>query len=137
VHGRNSFEDQPHSPRRKRVVLNRATARVATDPGNPNATLWNPDGASFEQACAHAGVTSGNLAIIGGPGVFAMFFDRYETFWLSQARGVHMPDGEPVFPGVPAQTPQQVLASHGLFARETRVLDAEHDVVVTAWRRGQ
>jgi hypothetical protein len=137
VHGRNSFEDQPNSPQRKRIVLHRATAALAPDPANPNAVLWNPDGASFAQACARAGVYSGTVAVIGGPGVFEMFFDRLETFWLSQAPHVHLPDGEPVFPGVPARTPQQILASHGLVAREVRVLDAAHDVTVTAWRRAR
>src|ERR1700754_1863746 len=76
VHGRNSFEDQPNSPRRKRIVLTRSVAALSVDPDNPKATLWNPAGASFEQACAQAGVVIGTAAIIGGPGVFAMFFGR-------------------------------------------------------------
>lgn len=135
VHGRNSFEDQPNSPQRKRIILHRATAGLTADPTNPKATLWNPDGASFEQACEHVGVRTGKVAIIGGPGVFAMFYDRYDTFWLSQAPHVHVPDGEAVFPGVPARTPQQILGSHGLRAGEVRILDAEHDVSVTAWNR--
>jgi hypothetical protein len=81
------------------------------------------------------GVRDGLIAVIGGPQIFAMFFDRFETFWLSQAPRVHLPDGQPCFPGVPAQTPQQVLGDHGLRAAEVVVLDAEHDVTVTAWRR--
>jgi dihydrofolate reductase len=135
VHGRNSYEDQPNSPQRKRIILSRATAGLAADSANPKATLWNPDGASFEQACEHAGVRSGKVAVIGGPDVFAMFLDRYDVFWLSQARGVHLPDGEPCFPGVPQRTPQQILERHGLTADEVRVLDAKHGVSVTAWRR--
>src|SRR5271168_2287398 len=85
VHGRNSFEDQPNSPKRKRIVLTRDIAAIAPDPSNPKATLWNPSGASFEAACAQAGVRSGTIAIIGGPYVFGMFMDRYDTFWLSLA----------------------------------------------------
>src|SRR6201986_5145865 len=50
VHGRRSFEDQPNSPRRRRIVLTRAIASVAPDPSNPKATLWNPRGAAFEAA---------------------------------------------------------------------------------------
>ncbi|MGB3865085.1 MAG: dihydrofolate reductase, partial [Xanthobacteraceae bacterium] len=38
-------------------------------------------------------------------------------------------------PGVPARTPQAVLSAHGLKATETTVLDPEHQVTVTAWRR--
>ena len=56
LHGRNSYEDQPNSPRRKRLILTRKVRAIAPDPSNPNATLWNPAGASFEAACAQAGI---------------------------------------------------------------------------------
>lgn len=135
VHGRNSYEEQPNSPRRKRVILTRRTSAIAPDPANPNATLWNPAGASFEAACDHASVGAGPVAIIGGPGVFGMFMDRYETFWLSEAPRVRLADGEPVFPGVPQRSPQQVLASHGLHAGPAQILDPANDVRVTPWRR--
>ena len=135
VHGRNSFEDQPNSPKRKRIVLTRGIGAVAPDPSNPKATLWNPAGASFEAACEHAGVRWGTIAIIGGPYVFGMFMDRYDTFWLSLAPQVRLPVGEPCFPGVPAQSPQQILAAHGLKAGDARILDAANDVSVTPWRR--
>ena len=136
LHGRNSYEDQPNSPRRKRVILTHEVEAIATAPFNPKATMWNPAGANFEAACEHAGVRDGTVAIIGGPGVFGMFMDRYEVFWLSQAPHVHVPDGEPCFPGVPAQTPQQVLQSHGLRAGQAQLLDPAADVTVTPWRRG-
>lgn len=135
VHGRRSFEDQPQSPARRRIILTGAVGSVAPDPSNSLATLWNPAGARFADACAQASVSSGTIAVIGGPGVFAMFLDRYDTFWLSQAPHVHLPDGQPCFPGVPEQSPQRILASHGLVAAEVRRLDADHDVTVTAWRR--
>jgi hypothetical protein len=136
VHGRNSYEDQPNSPRRKRIILTRKIGSLAPDPSNPKATLWNPEGASFEAACNAAGVHSGTVAIIGGPGVFGMFMDRYDTFWLSMAPRVRLPGGEPCFPGVPRHSPQQVLAAHGLRAGEAQVLDHARDVSVTPWRRG-
>jgi dihydrofolate reductase len=135
VHGRHSFEDQPNSPRRKRIAVTRTIEAIAPDPANPKATLWNPAGARFEAACEHAGVLSGTVAIIGGPSVFGMFMDRYDTFWLSLAPHVRLPGGEPCFPGVPAQSPQQVLAAHGLRAGETQMLDAINEVSVTPWRR--
>jgi hypothetical protein len=135
VHGRNSFEDQPNSPKRMRLVLTRGIGAVAPDPANSKATLWNPAGASFEAACEQAGVRSGTVAIIGGPYVFGMFMDRYDTFWLSMAPRVTLPGGEPCFPGVPAQSPQQILAAHGMNAGEAQILDASHDVSVTPWRR--
>lgn len=135
VHGRHSREDQQNSPRRKRIVLTRAIPNLAPDPSNARATLWNPAGASFEAACERAGVYSGAIAIIGGPGVFDMFMDRYSTFWLSQAPRVRLPGGEPCFPGVPRQSPQDILAAHGLRAGESQILDAAEAVSVTPWRR--
>ena len=141
VHGRKSFEDQPNSPKRTRIILSHTVKTMAPDPSNPKATLWNPAGASFEEACEQAGVRRGIAAIIGGPDVFAMFLDRYDVFFLSQAPHVVVPNGQGCFPGIldvsgaPARTPQQILADHGLTAAEVQVLDAAHDVVVTAWRR--
>jgi len=135
VHGRHSYEDQPNSPQRKRIIGNRSIAATARGPANPNALLWNPAGASFEAACEQAGVTSGTVAIIGGPGVFDMFMDRYDTFWLSQAPKIRLPGGEPCFPGVPAHTPQAILASHGLKPGKAEVLDPTNAVSVTPWRR--
>ena len=135
VHGRHSYEDQPNSPRRKRIIVTRSIAAVAPDPSNPKATLWNPAGAAFEAACDHAGVHSGTAAVIGGPDVFGMFMDRYDTFWLSQAPRVRLPGGEPCFPGVPERSPQAILAAHGLKAGEAQILDPAGGVSVTPWRR--
>jgi dihydrofolate reductase len=135
VHGRHSGEQQPNSPKRTRIILTRKVATLAPDPVNPKATLWNPAGSTFEQAAEAAGVRSGMVAIIGGPAVFGMFLDRYDTFWLSQAPRVKIPGGEGCFPGVPARTPQQILESHGLKADAPQLLDKSGDVTVTPWRR--
>jgi dihydrofolate reductase len=135
VHGRHSHEDQPNSPDRKRIVVTRKVAAVEPDPSIPNALLWNPARAPFEEACKSAGVTAGTVAIIGGPAVFEMFMDRYDTFWLSEAPNVRLPGGEPCFPGVGPRTPQQVLAAHGLKPGKAEILDPADDVSVTPWRR--
>jgi len=135
VHGRHSREDQPNSPKRRRIVATRGVAAVAADAANSNATLWNPTGAAFESAAEFAGVRSGIVAIIGGPEIFAMFMDRYDTFWLSQAPNVRLPGGEGCFPGVPARTPQHILGSHGLTAGEPQILEPADGVSVTPWRR--
>src|SRR5262249_62337951 len=95
-----------------------------------------PRGARFGRPCGRAGVPSGAVAIIGGPGVFDMFMNRYDTFWLSVAPKVRLPGGEPCFPGVGPRTPQQVLASHGLKPGEAEMLDPAGAVSVTPWRRG-
>ena len=135
VHGRHSHEGQPNSPRRRRIVVTRTVDSLADDPSNPKAVLWNPATTSFEAACARAGVQAGRIAIIGGPDVFDMFMNRYDTFWLSQAPNVRLPGGEPAFSGVPQQTPQQVFADHGLKAGTSQILDAPNDVTVTPWQR--
>lgn len=136
VHGRNSFEDQPRSRQRRRLVLTHAVAKVAPDPSNPKAVLWNPAGAGFAEACAAAGVTAGMAAVIGGPAVFAMFLDRYDTFWLSQAPEVRLPGGRPAF-DLPGRAAEDVLKEHGLAPAEIRLLDPAHQVTLTAWRRPQ
>lgn len=136
VHGRHSHEDQSHSNERTRVVLSRAVPSLAPDTDYPHATLWNPAGASFEQACAAAGVApSAKIAVIGGPHVYALFLGRYDVFWLSQAHGVRIENGLGVFPDIPMRTPQDILTTSGLHAAETRVIDATPRVDLTAWRR--
>ena len=135
VHGRHSQEDQPNSLLRNRIIVTRTVGTMARDPSNPKGTLWNPAGATFEAACHQAGLDSGTIAIIGGPDVFGMFMDRYDTFWLSQASRVRLPGGEPCFPGVPRQSPQEILAAHGLRAGEAQILEPANGVSVTPWRR--
>lgn len=137
VHGRNSGDSDPHSISRRRVIVTRSIERSAPHPDIPNAVLWNPAGAMFEEACSAVSVTAGTVAVIGGPAVFAMFAQRYDVFWLSQAHRAQMPGGEGVFPGVPEHSPQTILTSWGLSADVPRVLDAENDVTVTPWRRVQ
>ena len=95
LHGRNSYEDQPNSPSRPRIILTRKVAAIAPDPSNPRATLWNPAGASFEAACERAGVHAGTVAVIGGPAVFGMFMDRYDVVWVPVAPRVTLPGGGP------------------------------------------
>jgi hypothetical protein len=97
-------------------------------------TLWNPAGASFEQACAEAGVVTGMAAVIGGPDVFRMFLSRYDTFWLSYAPGVRIAGGQPAF-GLAGRAADDVLREHGLIPEETRPLDPADGVTLTAWRR--
>jgi len=135
VHGRPSGEEQPNSPKRTRIILTRKVPALAPDPANPRATLWNPAGSTFEKAAEATGVRSGLVAIIGGPDVFGLFMDSYDTFWLSLAPKVRIPDGDGCFPGVPARTPQQILAARGLKEGEPQLIDAAENVTVTPWRR--
>jgi hypothetical protein len=46
-----------------------------------------------------------------------------------------LPGGRPVFPDVPAQTPEAVLARHGLEPGERQMLDQARGVSLVSWRR--
>ena len=81
------------------------------------------------------GIPDGSIGVIGGTEVFGIFLDRYDIFYLSRAPGVRLPGGRPVFPEVPARTPEQVLARHGLDRGQRQVLDTEKDVAVVSWHR--
>lgn len=136
VQGRHSHEHQPKSALRPRIILTRKQPGLARDPVDAKAVLWNPTGESFERALDMLGPPNNRIGIIGGTECFGLFLDRYDVFFLSRAPGVRLPNGRPVFPGVPEMTPEEVMAQHGLQAAERQVLDAAHAIAVTAWRRG-
>ena len=135
VHGRHSHEGQPHSPLRRRLIATRKVPALAPDPGNSRAWFWNPAGASLDEALAAVGVADARVGVIGATGVFGLFLDRYDAFYLSRAAGVRLPGGRPVFPGVPARTPEEVLASHGLVRGGRHSLDRANGVTIDTWRR--
>jgi dihydrofolate reductase len=96
--------------------------------------LWNPMGASLAQAWDALKV-EGTLAVVGGTDVFGLFLAHgYDDFFLSRAPA-SVPDGRPVFPGVPAQTPEDVLAAHDMIKRSERVLDDRAAVMLAQWSR--
>jgi dihydrofolate reductase len=130
VNGRHSQECQPNSMSRRRLVVTRQVAGLAADPDNSKARLWNPAGASFEAACAALGLSSGTVAVIGGPQVYTLFLKLgYDCFHLSRAVKVHLPGGLPLFGG----DPDAALAAAGLKARPTLWL--EDGLTLTDWER--
>jgi dihydrofolate reductase len=135
VHGRHSHERQPHSHLRRRLILTRHVSAIAANPSHEKALFWNPGGASFEQALAALGASGASVGVIGGTEVFGFFLDRYDVFYLSRAPGVRLPGGRPVFPEVPARTPEDVLASHGLVPGERQLLDPAKSLAVVNWQR--
>lgn len=134
ANGRHSAEGGPKEKARKRIVLSRRVHRIVHDPDNPNAILWNPATASFEEAWQKLNVDDGTLAVVGGTDVFALFLTiGYDTFYLSRAHA-SVPHGRPVFPGVGhGMTPEEPLRRHGLVLKSTRLLDAETDTVLEEW----
>jgi dihydrofolate reductase len=134
VHGRNSHEQQPSSDRRRRLILTRGVTALAEHPSIPLAHLWNPAGISFAEACRAIGVADGMAAVTGGAEVFRLFLDiGFDAFHLSRAGKARLPGGRPVFPEVPAVTPEHVLSSHGLRPGPVRVLDAKAEATLVTW----
>lgn len=134
VHGRNSAE-QPTSPDRFRLIATRQIEATATITDRPNALLWNPEGAPVEEALDDLGIEGGEIAIIGGTDIFGLFLPRYELFHLTRAPGVALPGGRPVFPQVPAQTPESLLEAAGLTPGPAHNLDQQSGVTVVTWHR--
>jgi dihydrofolate reductase len=135
VHGRHSQEQQARSPLRYRLILTRRVSGVAPHPSNPRARLWNPAGASLQEAMAALGTPGPNIGVIGGADVFASFLDRYDVFYLTRAPGVWLPGGRPVFPEVPASTPEELLAGHGFAPGPGVVLDPQRGLTMVGWLR--
>jgi dihydrofolate reductase len=136
VQGRHSGEGGSGEARRRRLILTRRIAQVAADPDNPNAVLWNPAGATLDEAWARLGLAGGTLAVIGGTDVFGLFLEHgYDAFHLSRAARAVLPGGRPVFPGVLERTPEQLLADHGLKPGPMQVLDRKAGLSLVTWRR--
>lgn len=132
VHGRHSQESHARSAGRRRVIATHRVPGLAAG-DTPHSILWNPQGTSFENAAAALGTTAGRVGVIGGTQVFGLFLPRYAAFHLSRVAGLHLPGGRPVFPGVPAQSPEAILRRHGYRAGPERPLDPARGASVTTW----
>jgi dihydrofolate reductase len=136
VHGRHSHEGGPRAARRRRLVVTRQIATLAPDASYPNALLWNPLGATLDQALLQLGVSDGTIAIIGGRDVFSLFLPLYDAFHLSRAANAKIPGGITVFTEVgPDATPEDVLARHGLRSGPRSDLDKSAGVTLVTWTR--
>jgi dihydrofolate reductase len=137
VHGRHSHEGGPRASKRYRLVLTRQIPALAPDPARSKSLLWNPHGATLEEAWARLGAPEGELAVIGGPEVYDHFLGvGYDVFHLSRAAGVRLPGGRPVFTKIgPKRTPEDVLTDHGLKPGPQRILDAAASATLVTWTR--
>ena len=136
AHGRNSYDHSLQAATWPRLILTRKIAALARDETSANVWHWNPAGAPLDEAWSKLGLSEGTLAVIGGPDVFGHFLEHgYDVFYLSRVADVRLPGGRPVFPQVPARTPEDLLASHGLKADAPKTLDAKSGVTLVAWRR--
>jgi dihydrofolate reductase len=135
VHGRHSHERYPPTAGKPRLIATRSVAALARDPDEASALLWNPAGATVAQAWDALGITGGVLVVIGGTEIFGLFLPYYDAFHLSRAPGITLPGGRPVFPQVPAQTPEQMLRAHGLAPGPERALDPARGLTLVTWER--
>lgn len=135
VHGRNSHENQPQSPRRRWLIATRTIASIASAPDQPQALLWNPAGISLEKAAEMLGVRHGTVAILGGTEIFGLFLPRYDVFYLSHVAGLRLPFGRAVFPQVPVRNPEAVLAASKLTRAAQQPLDLSRGVTLSTWVR--
>ena len=135
VNGRHSAEGDPNAMSRRRLVLTRQVANLAPDPDNPKARLWNPGGASLDDACAALDLSSGTVAVIGGPQVFTLFLRLgYDCFHLSRAINVRLPGGMPVFSREKfGGDPDATLSAAGLKSQPPARL--EDGLTLTDWAR--
>ena len=123
----------PNSHTRRRLILTRRVPDLRPDPDNPNTWLWNPAGATLDEACAAAGCGAGTLAIAGGTEVYSLFLTiGYDVFYLARAAEVRLPGGMPVFSqGRRGRSPEDTLREAGLKPAETCRL--EHEVSLVKW----
>ena len=74
------------------------------------------------------------MTVIGGTEPFGLFLDvGYDAFHLSKASKAQLPGGRPVFPGVPAQTPEHLLARRGMKPGPVRDLDKPMGLTLVTW----
>jgi hypothetical protein len=137
INGRHSQEGHANAVSRRRLVLTQQVDALAPDPDNPKARLWNPAGASLESACAALGLSSGTVAVIGGPQAFILFLKLgYDCFHLSRAVNVRLLGGLPVFGRERfGGDPDATLAAARLKARPPVWLG--EGLILTDWVRGE
>lgn len=133
VHGRHSQEHDKGSIYRRRIIVTRRVPALASDPSNPRTFFWNPAGATLEQALSTFGVPHRNIGVLGAADVFNIFLNRFNAFYLTRVTGVRLPGGRPVFHGVPPNTPEEVLATHGMALLRNEM--AIHGLTITNWQR--
>ena len=139
ANGRHSAERDPQTADKKRLTATRSVAELAPDPKRPHGLLWNPAGASFDEAWRRLGLSpDSTLAVVGGAELFAAFLViGYDTFFLTHCRSATVPGGRLTFPemeGRPDLTAQSVLTRHGYRMSAQHMLDAATDTVLEEWR---
>jgi dihydrofolate reductase len=132
IHGRNSFEGGLDVPGRHRVIVTRTVDAITAVSAPPYVLRWNPLGAAFADVLGALEITQGDIAVIGGTDVFNLFLHiGYDAFYLTTAGSACLPGGRPLFRGMPARSPRQILAGRSLLLKSERGL--ADNVVLEKW----
>lgn len=134
VLGRRAHRMRSNASGGNRLVVSSKAKGVEHHDG---AWWWNPRETPAEDALRRAAPGGGVAVVFGGRRLFDIFLVLgFDEFHLARAKGVHVPDGVPVFSAV-AQgfSPEEVLARHGLTAGPSEVLDPDNGLSVVVWRR--
>jgi hypothetical protein len=134
VLGRLGHEANPTRKKRTRLVLSSSARGVER---REDAWWWNPAEAPVTEALAAAAPQGGAVAVPGGRRVFDLFLDiGFDAFDLARVHGLVIPDGVPIFSAVETgESPENLLAAHGLIRRSAELLDARAGVGLALWRR--
>jgi hypothetical protein len=137
VHGRQSHEGHPNSQHRLRLVATHKVAAIAPFPGDEMTLLWNPAGASFEEACGALGLAAGTVAILGGPHIYELFLGiGYDAFHLCRAGKARLPGGMPVFPQIRSGlSAEEILSRGNLEPGPPQTLDEVNALTLVTWTR--
>ncbi|PCJ85896.1 MAG: hypothetical protein COA52_15705 [Hyphomicrobiales bacterium] len=132
VLGRKGHEANGNPKKRKRLIVSRSVSGIEQ---KSDSWWWNPAGCSWREAQEHAAPQGGRIAVPGGRDIFGLFLEiGYSTFHLARAKGVHVPGGTMMFPGAVDQSPEAILAAHGLAPGGERWLDEPANVSLTVWQ---
>jgi hypothetical protein len=134
IHGRSLSRYLPTLGRCKRVIVTRQVKSLEPDPCS-SALFWNPEGASFDEAIAVSAGPSAVVAVLGATHVYDRFLDLYEVFYLSCSLTCWLPEGRPVFSGVPERSPEEILVDHGMTRYPHRTGYASVSETLSCWRR--
>lgn len=131
--GRLGHEANPNARRRRRLVLSSAADGLER---RADAWWWNPAALPWAEVAERLLPEGGRVAVPGGQRVFDLFLALgFTAFHLSRAEGVFTGPGVGLFsPCERGQRAEAVLARHGLFPAEGRVIDPAVPVRLTIWR---
>jgi hypothetical protein len=131
VLGRLGHEAHPNPGRLRIIVSQRAAGGLER---RADGWWWDPARIAWAEARAAAVPGGGRVAVPGGQGVFALFLGiGYDAFQLTRARGVTVPGGRTLFPGVGSA--EQRLADAGLEPGPALAVDPLANVWTTLWTR--